>query len=104
MNLADFENIEAMIEFVKMLDNDDEKYLEMLRAPLVLDANHEAIFEARLETFLLNIFTPPPRFALRRGFGQWRVNLENRYKKFTKIRRDIIAMTRFFKRVGGFAR
>ncbi|WP_034371995.1 hypothetical protein [Helicobacter sp. MIT 05-5293] len=59
----------------------------MLSQPSFLDDNHEEIFDKKLESFLLFIFNQPLDKAYRRGFGQWRCNLEKRYKKYQKVRR-----------------
>lgn len=101
INLADFSGIDDMIEFIKFLDCDEKRYLEMLNEPLILDSNHKEIFDKKLEIFLYSIFDAPVQNAYRRGFGQWRMNLENRYKKFQKTREKIIKiqnLIRFYKR------
>lgn len=101
INLADFGGIDDMIEFIKALDCDEKRYLEMLNEPLIVDSNHKEIFDKKLEIFIYNIFDTPVQNAYRRGFGQWRMNLENRYKKFQKTREKIIKiqnLMRFYKR------
>ncbi|RAX55246.1 alpha-1,3-fucosyl transferase [Helicobacter sp. 16-1353] len=100
INLADFTCIDEMIEFIKAIDCDEKRYLEILNEPLILDSNHKEIFNKRLENFLYNIFDSPLQEAYRRGFGQWRMNIENRYKKFQKAREKIIKIQniiRFYK-------
>nr|WP_317404144.1 hypothetical protein [uncultured Helicobacter sp.] len=68
----------------------------MLQEPSFLDSNHEEIFDKKLEDFLLHIFNQPIEKAYRRGFGQWRYNLERRYKKFQKARKLANAFANIF--------
>lgn len=88
-------NVKDIIERVKYLDEDKEAYLKMLSESSFLDVNHESLFDDKLESFLLNIFEQPLENAYRRGFGQWRCNIETRYKKFQKTRLAISTITRF---------
>ena len=84
MNLADFSNINEMIEFIKYLDNDENAYLSMLNEPLILDSQILEKNDKKLADFLRHIFSAENPY--RRGFGQWRLNLERRYVKFQKTR------------------
>ncbi len=86
INVSDFSSIHLMLEFVKYLDSDDSAYLAMLKEPLILDSNHAKKYDKNLSNFLDNIFGIDIKNAYRRGFGQWRLNIENRYKKFQKNR------------------
>ncbi len=49
----------------------------------------QKIFDEKLENFLLHIFNQPLEKAYRRGFGQWRCNIEKRYKKAQKARQIV---------------
>lgn len=93
INLHAYTSMEEAIAAVEFLDTHDEAYLAMLRQQAFLDSNHEEIFDSKLEAFLLHIFSQPLEQAYRRGFGQWRCNLEKRYKKFQKARRLGNALT-----------
>ena len=76
----------AVLEQIKYLNKNDEAYLDMLSQPSFLNSNHQEIFDKKLEDFLLHIFNQPLEKAYRRGFGQWRCNIEKRYKKYQRIR------------------
>ncbi|WP_238700302.1 hypothetical protein [Helicobacter jaachi] len=80
-------SFEEVLERIMYLDNNDEAYLAMLEQKVFLNDNHLEIYNKRLEDFLLHIFNQPLEKAYRRGFGQWRCNLEKRYKKLQKLRR-----------------
>ncbi|RDU65517.1 glycosyltransferase family 10 domain-containing protein [Helicobacter sp. MIT 14-3879] len=97
INLVNFRDIKEMIDFIKYLDNDKKAYLEMLNEPLIKDKNHKENFDKNLAIFLSNIFNKPLNLAYRRGFGQWRMNIENRYKKFQKARDLIIKLTNIYR-------
>ena len=84
VNLADFSDINAMIEFIKYLDNDENAYLAMLNEPLILDSRILEKNDKKLADFLRHIFSAENPY--RRGFGQWRLNLEKRYVRFQKTR------------------
>ncbi|WP_291027627.1 hypothetical protein [Helicobacter sp.] len=84
--MQDYQNFEEVLEVITYLDTHEDAYLQMLREPAFLDANHQEIFDEKLENFLLHIFNQPLEKAYRRGFGQWRCNIERRYKKAQKIR------------------
>ena len=97
INLSSFKNIYEAIEFVKYLDSNDSAYLKMLNAPLLQDKNHDEIFDERLRHFLGHIFSQSKEQAYRRGFGQWRTNIEKRYKKFQRTRAFIIKLTNIWR-------
>lgn len=86
IRIRDKEDFPRALEVIRHLDENDEAYLAMLKEPAFLDSDHRKKFDVHLETFLLNIFEQPLEKAYRRGFGQWRCNLEKRYKKAQKIR------------------
>ncbi|MCX2716676.1 hypothetical protein OQH61_02885 [Helicobacter sp. MIT 21-1697] len=74
------------MEVITYLDTNDEAYLAMLSESAFLDTNHQHLFDEKLEKFLLYIFNQPLEKAYRRGFGQWRYNIEKRYIKAQKVR------------------
>ncbi|WP_334082906.1 glycosyltransferase family 10 domain-containing protein [Helicobacter typhlonius] len=86
VRLNDFASFEEAIAYIEFLDTHNDAYLAILREETFLDSNHEAIFDKKLESFLLHIFNQPLEKAYRRGFGQWRCNIEKRYKKYQRIR------------------
>ena len=58
----------------------------MLNAPLLINPTHAQEFDSKLTHFLDTIFSQGRKRAYRRGFGQWRCNIETRYKKFQRAR------------------
>lgn len=51
----------------KYLDNDDQKYLEMLRQPILVNTDYPNQLAEDLERFVLNIFEQPLEQAYRRS-------------------------------------
>lgn len=84
VNFDDFANMGEFVEYIKYLDNDENAYLAMLNEPLILDSQILEKNDKKLAEFLRNIFSAENPY--RRGFGQWRMNLENRYVRFQKTR------------------
>lgn len=66
INCTDYPSFDAVIEKIKELDQDDEKYLEMLRQPILVDPTYPERLDKALEQFLLNIFEQPYDQAYRR--------------------------------------
>lgn len=67
INCGDYPSFEAVIEKIKELDEDDEKYLEMLRQPILVDPDYtHRVFE-ELERFVCNIVEQPLDQAYRRS-------------------------------------
>lgn len=86
INISDFNSIQEAIDFIIFLDSNDSAYMDMLNEPLLLDTNYATYFDSKLEAFFAHIFSQPKQSAYRRGFGQWRLNIERRYKKAQKVR------------------
>ena len=66
INVSDFESLDAVVEKVKELDQDDEKYLAMLRQPVLVDPDLPRRLDEELEKYILHIFEQPPEKAYRR--------------------------------------
>lgn len=67
INVADYDSFEAAIEKIIELDQDDEKYLEMLRQPILVDPNYPKELEAALGAYVCHIFEQPLEKAYRRS-------------------------------------
>ena len=67
INVADYDSFEAAIEKIKELDQDDEKYLEMLRQPILVDPEYPAKLEEALNQYICHIFEQPLEKAYRRS-------------------------------------
>ncbi len=66
INVADYPSFEAAIEKIIELDQDDEKYLAMLRQPILVDPEYPKKLEEGLHAFLGSIFDQPLEQAYRR--------------------------------------
>ncbi len=66
INVADYESFDAVVEKIKELDQDDEKYLTMLRQPILVDADYPRRLDEELEKYILHIFEQPLEKAYRR--------------------------------------
>lgn len=74
INCGDYPSFDAVIEKIKELDNDDEKYLEMLRQPILVDPDYPKRLEEELDKFLCAIVDQPLDQAYRRSrvyLPQW---------------------------------
>lgn len=71
INAHNFESLDALIEEIKRIDNDNKAYQAMLREPVFLDNRNPYLeYEAKLIAFFDNIFSQNPKEAFRRGRGQ----------------------------------
>lgn len=67
INVADYPSFEAAIEKIRELDQDEEKYLEMLRQPILVDPEYPERLEKELYAFIGHIFEQPLEQAYRRS-------------------------------------
>ncbi len=67
INVAEYESFDAAIEKIIELDQDDEKYLEMLRQPILVDPDYPEKLENALGEFICHIFDQPLEKAYRRS-------------------------------------
>jgi hypothetical protein len=65
--VPDYKSFDEVIEKIIELDNDDEKYLEMLRQPIFLDKTFVSDRVKELDDFISNIFEQPVEKAYRRS-------------------------------------
>lgn len=67
INCSDYPSFDAVIEKIIELDQDDEKYLEMLREPVFADPDFADKILNDIEAFIVNIFEQPLEKAYRRS-------------------------------------
>lgn len=71
--------MDALVEKVKRIDNDNKAYESMRNEPIFLDNfNPKDFYEKKILDFFDNIFSQSPNLAFRRGEGQrmdWYRNL-----------------------------
>lgn len=66
LDVRDFEDLDALLERIIDLDNDDEKYLEMLRQPIFNNPRYVEDSLSKIEAFLCHIVDQPIEKAYRR--------------------------------------
>ncbi len=67
INVADYGSFDAAIEKIRELDQNDEKYLAMLRQPILNDPHYPQKLENALGEFIFHIFDQPLETAYRRS-------------------------------------
>ena len=67
INAADYKSFDEVIEKIKELDQDDEKYLAMLRQPILVDPTYPDRLEEELGKFICHIVDQPVEKAYRRS-------------------------------------
>ena len=77
INCHDYDTLEEVIEKVREIDNDDERYMQMLGEPWFKDGvEPECFHRAKIVGFLTHIFSQPVEQAYRRNRGRWGVKYE----------------------------
>lgn len=69
INVHDFASFDDMVEYVEKVDNDDELYLSMVKAPMVRDCDSakDCLREDYLSDFLFKVCSQNPDDAIRRN-------------------------------------
>lgn len=67
IDISDFPDFDSAIDYILTIENDDEKYLEMLRQPIFIDPEFPEKKMQELEAFLCHIFDQPLEKAYRRS-------------------------------------
>lgn len=78
INCSDYASFDEVIEKIKELDQDDDKYLQMLREPILVDPDYAQRVFDQMEAFVRSIFDQPIEKAYRRS----RVYMPKRYDEF----------------------
>lgn len=101
VNCSKFSSFEKALEYIKDLDNDDEKYLEVVREPIFTDKSGKGkqdYIQKNVEAFLRNIFDSKYENAYRR----YRAGVGANYIQRNKWCRTQFELLRFLQRVRGF--
>ncbi len=94
INCSDYPNFDAVIEHIKELDQDDEKYLEMLRQPIFNQPKTPEQFYRNLENYLLHIFEQPLEKAYRRSNVFWpKAHEDYLLETFPTVKYRVIQLT-----------
>ncbi len=67
INCADYASFDEVIEKIKELDQDDEKYLEMMRQPIMVDPEYPQRLLDNMDAYVRGIFDQPLEKAYRRS-------------------------------------
>lgn len=69
INCHDFDSFDDVIEYVRKINENDELYLEMVKAPIVTEGSlaKECLHEGYLSDFLYHICSQEPKSAIRRN-------------------------------------
>jgi len=99
-------SLEAAVERVKQIDQDDALYRRMLEAPAFRNGiEPDYLREERIKAFLYHIFDPPLEQAFRRNRGRWGMKYERRldaafHRPWLQTARYIQGCVRNFRRAG----
>lgn len=98
INVADYDSFEAAIEKIIELDQDDEKYLQMLSQPILVDPEYPEKLDAELKAFICHIFEQPLEKAYRRS----RYLLPQFYDDYLSraVDSESLTMANLLKRIG----
>lgn len=99
INCSDYESFDAVIERIRELDQNDEKYLEMLRQPILVDPEYPDRLEKELQGYICGIFDQPLDKAYRRS----RVYCPKRYDDFLAraVDSETLTMKNLLQRMAG---
>lgn len=88
---GDFDNYDELRAYVKDINEDDEKYLAMAKAPIITDDSKAAkYFEKKYaEEFLLHIFEQPLEKAYRRNMVYFGRRYQNRMRDLYRVQKVI---------------
>lgn len=96
INAHNFPNLNALLEEVKRIDNDDKAYEAMRNEPLFLDNfNPKEFYEKKILDFFDNIFSQGANLAFRRGVGQHLATYEHRIKSSYGLSKDALNVAKF---------
>lgn len=84
INVSDYDNLEAVVNRIIELDNDDDLYLKMLNEPIFIKENFITDTFKAAEDYLTHIFDQPIKKASRRSKVYWPLGHEQFLVKATK--------------------
>ena len=67
IDISDFETWNEAIEYIKMIDQNDQLYLDMINQPALINHHYFRELNALLEDYILHIFEQPIEAARRRS-------------------------------------
>ena len=101
INCNDMKSSDELIDVIKSIEEDDNKYIEMIRTPIATDGGllEKMLDESYLEEFLLNIVNQDKEKAYRRNsaYTMWGRNYEHNMQQMDKLQNN-----KWFKKVNSF--
>ncbi len=85
INCSDYPSFEAVIEKIIELDQDDEKYLEMLRQPVFVEPDFADKILDDIEKYIVDVFEQPLEKAYRRSRVYYPKTYEDFINKYNTI-------------------
>lgn len=99
INCSDYETFDEAIDKIIELDNDDDKYMAMIRQPIFVDKNYPNKLMSEFENFSYHIFDPPAESIYRRsrvyapkGHENYLLKIKNRVDPNELSMRTLIRM------------
>lgn len=98
INCHDYNSLDEVIQVIGAIDQDKNKYLEMLRQPAFRRDEDMIEYQNQLQQFIENIFSQEYTKAFRRNRVFWGKKIDEKYKKIYKVELKIQKLRRFLKR------
>lgn len=97
INCHDFKSFEEAAEYIRQVDNDDELYLSMAKAPIITDDSmaKDCLSDRYLSDFLYNVCKQDPESAIRRNIVYQGKYYEDEARFHEKIDRLLYNPRRF---------
>jgi hypothetical protein len=91
-----FKDAESLIEEIKRIDNDEEAFLKMIKAPAVLEGSQAdlALREDYIDDFLKNIFDQDKEKAKRRSMVYLGMDYQKKLKDAMKVKKALDVVKR----------
>ena len=116
INAHNFPNLDALVEEVKRIDNDNNAYESMRNEPLFLNNfNPKRFYEKKIFDFFDNIFTQSPNLAFRRGEGLMihdyrkrianiskysdKIHLLDKFSNYADLGKDALNIAKFYDKI-----
>lgn len=71
INVSDYPTLDALVKRIRKIDENDDLYQEMIAQPVFQPGWNCETEQAKLQTFLYNIFDQPKAQAYRRNMAYW---------------------------------
>lgn len=99
INCHEYETIDDVIKAIKDIDNDDKKYISMLKEPMFLDEHYVEKQYSNLKEFLFNIFDQRLEDAYRRPRMFIPIQHNNHLKAFYKMYKALYLPRKIIKKL-----